>query len=136
MSLSRNYLSEIPTVPESLRALDISYNFLSDFPDTADSTSLKKLEFLYLECNLFDYFKLYKVLTDSILNKMDVFSYDPCNFDTLEELKLISHAWTNVKSPRTCLLWSVTTTIFRQPFPIAIAAIRTGINSSANYWKA
>ena len=92
VSLSRNYLSEIPAVPESLRALDISYNFLSDFPDTADSISLKKLEFLYLECNLFDYFKLYKVLTDSILNKMDVFSYDPCNFDTLEELKLISHA--------------------------------------------
>jgi|GEM_PF-1297373 len=92
VSLSRNYLTEIPAVPESLRALDISYNFLSDFPDIQDSISLKKLEFLYLECNLFDYFKLYKVLTDSILNKMDVFSYDPCNFDTLDELKLISHA--------------------------------------------
>ncbi|MBK8428468.1 MAG: hypothetical protein IPL27_22065 [Lewinellaceae bacterium] len=41
VSLSRNYLSEIPAIPESLRALDISYNFLSDFPDTADSISLK-----------------------------------------------------------------------------------------------
>ncbi len=92
VSLSRNYLSEMPAVPECLRALDVSYNFLSDFPDIADSISLKKLEFLYLECNLFDYFKLYKVLTDTILNKMDVFSYDPCNFDTLDELKLIAHA--------------------------------------------
>lgn len=92
LSLSRNHLTRIPKVPESLRALDVSYNFIRDFPVPTDSNSLKKLEFLYLECNLFDYFKLYKVLTDSILNRMEVFTYDPCNFDTLDDLKLIAAA--------------------------------------------
>ena len=92
VSLSGNHLSEIPAVPTSLRALNISYNFISSFPDPTDSISLKKLEFLYLECNLFDYFKLYKILTDSILNRMEVFSYDPCNFDAPDELNLIAHA--------------------------------------------
>jgi hypothetical protein len=92
LSLPRNYLSQMPPVPESLQALDVSFNFLNEFPAKTDSTSLKKLSFLYLDCNLFDYFKLYKVLTDTILDDMEVFSYDPCNFENGNELKLISQA--------------------------------------------
>lgn len=92
LSLARNYLSQMPEVPESLQALDVSYNFLHEFPPKTDSTSLKNLSFLYLECNLLDYFKMYKVLTDSILDDMEVFSYDPCNFENENELNLISQA--------------------------------------------
>ena len=92
VSLSRNFLTQMPVVPETLRALDVSFNFLNEFPPKTDSTRLQDLEFLYLECNLFDYFRLYKVLTDTIFDRMEVFSYDPCNFENANELHLMSQA--------------------------------------------
>lgn len=91
VSLARNRLTRMPKVPESLNALDMSFNFLSDFPDK-DSISLKGLDFLYLDCNLFDYLNLYKVLSDTILDRMEVFTYDPCNFDNPQDLRLIAPA--------------------------------------------
>jgi hypothetical protein len=91
VTLARNRLTQMPKVPESLNALDMSFNFLSEFPDK-DSISLKKLDFLYLDCNLFDYLNLYKVLSDTLLDRMDVFTYDPCNFDNPQDLRLIAPA--------------------------------------------
>ena len=91
VSLARNRLTRIPHIPESLNALDMSYNFLSELP-ARDSISLKDLDFLYLDCNLFDYYNLYKVLSDSLLNRMEVFTYDPCNFDNPQDLQLIAPA--------------------------------------------
>ena len=92
LSLARNHLTRLPKVSASLRALDASYNFIRDFPVESDSNSLKDLDFLYLECNLFDYYKLYRILSDSLVDHMEVFTYDPCNFDTLDDLKRISAA--------------------------------------------
>lgn len=92
VSLARNYLTEMPAVPKSLQALDLSYNFLHAFPSKTEHNSPEALRFIYLECNLFDYFNLYKVLSDTIFKGMEVFSYDPCNFDQPEDLQRISNA--------------------------------------------
>lgn len=91
VSLIRNYLTQVPPLPKSLNALDLSFNLLSELPDKK-SLMLQDLDFLYLDCNLFDYYNLYKVLSDSLLNRMEVFTYDPCNFDNQKELPLLASA--------------------------------------------
>lgn len=92
LSLSRNHLTRLPKVPPSLKALDVSFNFIREFPAPADSNALKELDFLYLECNLFDYYELYNVLSDNLLEHMEVFTYDPCNFEDRNNLPLLSAA--------------------------------------------
>lgn len=93
LSIPRNYLTQIPKVSESLIALDVSFNFLSELPAKSDSVCLEVVDFIYLDCNLFDYFNLYKILSDNILDRIEVLSYDPCNFENPNELSLISHAF-------------------------------------------
>ncbi|MBX2891086.1 MAG: hypothetical protein KF734_09190 [Saprospiraceae bacterium] len=91
LSLARNQLTQIPYIHKKLRSLDLSYNMISDFRfrPQPDTNFLKDLDFIFLDCNLFSYFKLTSVFFEKLYNKKEVFTYD-CNCADTSEYNSLS----------------------------------------------
>ncbi len=91
LSLANNYLTQIPYFNTNLKSVDLSFNLIGDFRfrEKPDSNYLDKLEFIFLECNLFNYYKLTSVYFERLFDHLEVFAYD-CNCDNRDEYGRLS----------------------------------------------
>ncbi|MEO6037399.1 MAG: leucine-rich repeat domain-containing protein, partial [Saprospiraceae bacterium] len=77
VSLANNFLTAVPLVNKNLKSLDLSRNLIRNLRPTEQEN---KLKFLFLDCNLFQYFDLYPLAADTLVPypRLDVLTYE-CN---------------------------------------------------------
>lgn len=79
VSLSRNFLTDVPYLPVKIKAVDLSYNLISVLPSPNGHRKMNDLQFLFLDCNLLDFNELNKVRTQHLPDvQINSFSFN-CN---------------------------------------------------------
>lgn len=79
VSLSRNFLTDVPYLPLNVKAVDLSFNLISALPSPNGYRKMDDMRFLFLDCNLLDFKELNKVRTEHLPDvRINSFSYN-CN---------------------------------------------------------